>query len=102
MHLFTKKNQNVSSFSRIIFNFSGTTDKRCSKNKLTSPILHEWFYEVTILSMAIGTRVLQLPCVQYNNPKTIVDSGSSNLRLPSLVSKNIQPISKQVQIFLMW
>ena len=69
----------------IPLNSLGTKEQACPIH-FTSPIRHEWFYEVMVVSMGVGGHILDIPCVQYNNEKTIVDSGTSNLRLPSPVS----------------
>lgn len=57
----------------------------CPAPSVTSPIRRPWFYEVLVVAMVIGKKVLDIPCVKYNTASSIVDSGTSNLRLPSEV-----------------
>ncbi|XP_033758974.1 beta-secretase 1-like [Pecten maximus] len=47
-----------------------------------TPIHKEWYYEVIILDIMVDGASLQMDCKEYNFGKTIVDSGTTNLRLP--------------------
>ncbi|XP_076043930.1 beta-secretase 1-like [Oratosquilla oratoria] len=53
--------------------------------KFTSPIHHAWFYEVLIVKMFVGQNQVEIPCNEFNTKKTILDSGTSDLRLPEKV-----------------
>ncbi|XP_039185744.1 beta-secretase 1 isoform X1 [Crotalus tigris] len=50
-----------------------------------TPIRKEWYYEVVIVKMEINGQDLQMDCKEYNYDKSIVDSGTTNLRLPKKV-----------------
>uniref|UniRef100_A0A6I8P6P2 Beta-secretase 1 n=1 Tax=Ornithorhynchus anatinus TaxID=9258 RepID=A0A6I8P6P2_ORNAN len=50
-----------------------------------TPIRREWYYEVIIVRMEINGQDLKLDCKEYNYDKSIVDSGTTNLRLPKKV-----------------
>jgi beta-site APP-cleaving enzyme 1 (memapsin 2) len=49
------------------------------------PLRREWYYEVVIVDLAVDAISLGLDCKEYNFDKTIVDSGTTNLRLPTRV-----------------
>lgn len=67
--------------------FIGSATGACPSPTVTSPIRRAWFYEVLVVALDIGGKILTLPCVEYNTDKSIIDSGTSNLRLPSEVFK---------------
>lgn len=51
-----------------------------------TPIPDETYYTVTVTSMMVGGQRLDLDCGAYNAPaKSIVDSGTTVLNLPSVV-----------------
>lgn len=50
-----------------------------------TPLRKKWFYEVVITNMKVDNESLGLDCKEYNNDKTIVDSGTTSLRLPEKV-----------------
>uniref|UniRef100_UPI00358F44C7 beta-secretase 1-like isoform X1 n=1 Tax=Myxine glutinosa TaxID=7769 RepID=UPI00358F44C7 len=50
-----------------------------------TPLRRAWYYEVVVLGMEVGGHDLGLDCKEYNYDKTIVDSGTTNLRLPHRV-----------------
>uniref|UniRef100_A0A8C3I783 Beta-secretase 1 n=1 Tax=Chrysemys picta bellii TaxID=8478 RepID=A0A8C3I783_CHRPI len=50
-----------------------------------TPIRKEWYYEVIIVKMEINGQDLKMDCKEYNYDKSIVDSGTTNLRLPKKV-----------------
>uniref|UniRef100_A0ACB8EYN9 Beta-site APP-cleaving enzyme n=1 Tax=Sphaerodactylus townsendi TaxID=933632 RepID=A0ACB8EYN9_9SAUR len=50
-----------------------------------TPVRKEWYYEVVIVKMEINGQDLRLDCKEYNYDKSIVDSGTTNLRLPKKV-----------------
>ncbi|XP_022090790.1 beta-secretase 1-like [Acanthaster planci] len=54
-----------------------------------TPIRKDWYYEVIILDIEVENRSLGLDCKEYNFDKTIVDSGTTNLRLPNRVFKEV-------------
>lgn len=81
--------------------FIGNARGGCPSPVVSSPIRRAWFYEVLVVAVGVGDRVLNLPCAKYNTDKSIVDSGTSNLRLPSQVFKLVvaelqQQVSKLV------
>ncbi|XP_074832877.1 beta-secretase 1 isoform X2 [Carettochelys insculpta] len=50
-----------------------------------TPIRKEWYYEVIIVKIEINGQDLKMDCKEYNYDKSIVDSGTTNLRLPKKV-----------------
>ncbi|XP_029429974.1 beta-secretase 1 isoform X1 [Rhinatrema bivittatum] len=50
-----------------------------------TPIRKEWYYEVVIVRIEINEQDLEMDCKEYNYDKSIVDSGTTNLRLPKKV-----------------
>ncbi|XP_053547375.1 beta-secretase 1 [Bombina bombina] len=50
-----------------------------------TPIRKEWYYEVIIVKIEINGQDLKMDCKEYNYDKSIVDSGTTNLRLPKRV-----------------
>ncbi|KAG5837371.1 hypothetical protein ANANG_G00238560 [Anguilla anguilla] len=50
-----------------------------------TPIRREWYYEVIIVRIEVNGQDLNMDCKEYNYDKSIVDSGTTNLRLPHKV-----------------
>ena len=50
-----------------------------------TPIVKKWYYEVIITDFSVNGETLGLNCKTYNYDKTIVDSGTTNLRVPAEV-----------------
>ncbi|KAK7499890.1 hypothetical protein BaRGS_00008981 [Batillaria attramentaria] len=50
-----------------------------------TPIVKEMYYEVVISDIKVGGDSLAMDCKEYNYDKTIVDSGTTHLRLPTRV-----------------
>ncbi|KAG9327884.1 hypothetical protein JZ751_018416, partial [Albula glossodonta] len=50
-----------------------------------TPIRREWYYEVIIVRMEVNGQDLNMDCKEYNYDKSILDSGTTNLRLPRKV-----------------
>ncbi|XP_046891723.1 beta-secretase 1 [Hypomesus transpacificus] len=50
-----------------------------------TPIRREWYYEVIIVRIEVNGQDLSMDCKEYNYDKSIVDSGTTNLRLPRKV-----------------
>lgn len=66
-------------------NIGGLDPSLYTGNIEYTPIRKEWFYEVIITNLKVGNDSLGLDCKEYNFGKTIVDSGTTNLRLPERV-----------------
>ncbi|XP_018027781.1 uncharacterized protein LOC108683019 [Hyalella azteca] len=49
-----------------------------------TPILAPWYYEVAVTSMSVAGALLSLPCLAYNHHASIVDSGTTKLKLPQV------------------
>ncbi|XP_048756417.2 beta-secretase 1-like [Ostrea edulis] len=49
----------------------------------------QWYYEVVIVDMEVDGKSINLDCKEYNFPKTIVDSGTTDLRLPVKVYTSV-------------
>lgn len=54
---------------------------------LTARVVREWFYEVIITSLLIEGIPIPIDCRNINTDKSIVDSGTTNVRLPGNVFK---------------
>ncbi|PSN29455.1 Beta-secretase 1 [Blattella germanica] len=52
---------------------------------MTSPLIREWFYELLLYGIRVGEEKVDLPCQVFNTDKTILDSGTTSLRLPNPV-----------------
>ncbi|KAJ1520583.1 hypothetical protein ONE63_003695 [Megalurothrips usitatus] len=64
---------------------------------LRSPIIREWFYEILMTKIEVGNEVVKLPCHELNTRRTIVDSGTTHLRLPEKVFNSVlELLHKQV------
>lgn len=64
-----------------------------------APLQHERYYEVILTGITVGDMTLDVDCKELNMDKTIVDSGTTNLRLPRKVfSKLVMTFKKQVTI----
>lgn len=49
-------------------------------------IVQEWYYQVSIYDIYVGGESIGVQCQEINNDRSIIDSGSTNLGLPSKVS----------------
>jgi len=49
----------------------------------------QWYYEVIVTDIEVNGRSLNMDCKEYNFDKTIVDSGTTNLRLPRKVFREV-------------
>lgn len=62
-----------------------------------TPVYKEWYYEVIILDVEVAGKSLGMDCKEYNFGKTIVDTGTTNLRFPNRVfQKLVASIEEQV------
>ncbi|PAA68318.1 hypothetical protein BOX15_Mlig005505g1 [Macrostomum lignano] len=61
------------------------------------PIRKEWYYEVVIVDIKMNGTSLGMDCKEYNMDKTIVDSGTTDIRLPMRVfTKIISQLASQI------
>ncbi|ESO89560.1 hypothetical protein LOTGIDRAFT_125352 [Lottia gigantea] len=54
-----------------------------------TPLQKLWYYEVLITDIAVDSNSLGLDCKEYNFDRTIVDTGTTNMRFPKRVYKSI-------------
>ncbi|XP_063439902.1 beta-secretase 1-like [Mytilus trossulus] len=54
-----------------------------------TPIHKQWYYDIVIVDLKVGGTSLNLDCKEYNFDRTIVDSGTTNLRLPLKVFSGV-------------
>ena len=47
-----------------------------------TPIIHEWFYEITLVDIKVDKQSVPITCDEFNKNKSIIDSGTTNLNLP--------------------
>ncbi|XP_066999595.2 beta-secretase isoform X2 [Anabrus simplex] len=79
------------------FQFLG--DEKPFTSTFSSPIIREWFYEISLVGIHVGNETIDLPCEEFNNDKTIIDSGTTSLRLPNKVfQKLVQLLEAEVVI----
>ena len=64
----------------------GDLDEELYKgDMLYTPVVKKWYYEVIITDIAVNGVSLGVNCKKYNYDKTIVDSGTTNLRVSTEV-----------------
>ncbi|ESO83316.1 hypothetical protein LOTGIDRAFT_169338, partial [Lottia gigantea] len=64
-----------------------------------TPLQKLWYYEVLITDIAVDSNSLGLDCKEHNYDRTIVDTGTTNMRFPKRVYKSIlNHIQHKVQI----
>ena len=56
---------------------------------LYTPIVKKWYYEVIVTDIAVNGISLGFNCKKYNYDKTIVDSGTTNLRVSEEIFDSI-------------
>ncbi|XP_054712995.1 beta-secretase-like [Uloborus diversus] len=50
-----------------------------------TPIVKEWYYEITLTNMKVGNDDMPFDCRELNQHQTIVDSGTTQLSLPKKI-----------------
>lgn len=55
----------------------------------STPINKEWYYEVVLVDIEVDHISLNMDCKEYNFGKSIVDSGTTNFRLPTKVFNSL-------------
>ncbi|XP_043191787.1 beta-secretase 1-like isoform X2 [Amphibalanus amphitrite] len=55
----------------------------------SAAIFRPWFFETIVTNLTVGGQPLPLHCDRFNKPKTIVDTGTTNLRLPDEVFREV-------------
>lgn len=65
--------------------FGGIDSSLYKGNMFYTPIHKQWYYDIIIVDIKVNGTSLNLDCKEYNYVKTIVDSGTTNLRLPTKV-----------------
>ena len=56
---------------------------------LYTPVVKKWYYEVIVTDIAVNGISLGFNCKKYNYDKTIVDSGTTNLRVSEEIFDSI-------------
>lgn len=54
-----------------------------------TPIVKEWYYDVSVLGLEVGHSPVSIACSEFNNDRSIVDSGTTNLRLPTVIFNQV-------------
>lgn len=54
-------------------------------NIMYTPIIHEWFYEVTVVDIKVDETSVPFDCQEFNKNRSFIDSGTTNLNLPASV-----------------
>lgn len=63
--------------------FGGTDSQLQSTAILYTQLVTESFYGILIVDMLVNNQSLGLPCTEYNDPVSIIDSGTSNWIMPA-------------------
>lgn len=71
--------------SEVSGNFTLGGYDRSLKEVYWTPIVKEWYYDVRILGLEVGNSPISVACSEFNNDKSIVDSGTTNLRIPTTI-----------------
>ncbi|KAI3380853.1 hypothetical protein SNEBB_002373 [Seison nebaliae] len=75
----------------------GEPDKTSYRyNYLYTPIWRKWYYDITILGIYLNDIPLTISCNQINQYKSILDSGTTNLRLPAIVFRAFIQLFRQI------
>ncbi|XP_062499743.1 beta-secretase 1-like [Corticium candelabrum] len=74
--------------------FNGTDPSLYVPPIVYTPLAKEWYYDVLITRMMVGQQEVDMPCAEFNNDKTIVDSGTTSLRLPVKVYNTVLSLIK--------
>ncbi|KAL5019692.1 hypothetical protein ScPMuIL_002584 [Solemya velum] len=69
--------------------FGGTDDSLYTGDILYATIFKEWYYEIILVDVQVAGQSLNMDCKEYNFGKSIVDSGTTNLRLPLKVYDDV-------------
>jgi len=68
----------------------GEIDEEMYKGDLLyTPVVKKWYYEVIVTDIAVNGISLGFNCKKYNYDKTIVDSGTTNLRVSEEIFDSI-------------
>ncbi|XP_075263989.1 beta-secretase 1-like, partial [Convolutriloba macropyga] len=74
----------------------GGADPKLSVGEMRfTPIVRSTYFEVVITDFKVNGESLRMDCKEYNFPRTIVDSGTTNLRLPKRVYDEVVARLKQ-------
>ncbi|CAL1533177.1 unnamed protein product [Lymnaea stagnalis] len=65
--------------------FGGVIESLSRGPILYTPIIKQWYYEVVLTDIKVSGKSLKMKCKEFNFDKTIVDSGTTNIRLPTKV-----------------
>nr|XP_018671056.1 beta-secretase 1-like [Ciona intestinalis] len=57
-------------------------------------IVKQWYYDILITGLKVGDTMIEVDCEELNNDRTIVDSGTTNLRLPQKVYNLVVSVIK--------
>lgn len=78
--------------------FGGSSPELYTGELFSTPVNKEWYYEVIIVDIEVAGSSLDMDCKEYNFGKTIVDTGTTNLRLPYRVfNKLVQYMKQELQ-----
>ncbi|XP_052253845.1 beta-secretase 1-like isoform X1 [Dreissena polymorpha] len=79
--------------------FGGVAASLYHGSLYSTPVNKEWYYEVILVDVKVNGRSLAMDCKEYNFGKTIVDTGTTNLRLPTRVfNKLVGSMKDQVTV----
>ncbi|XP_035216345.1 beta-secretase 1-like [Stegodyphus dumicola] len=67
------------------FHIGYMSDKYC--DVVYTPLVKEWYYEVVLTDMMVGTNHITCSCLELNKGSSIIDSGTTELNLPEVAYK---------------
>lgn len=78
--------------------FGGVIESLSSSPIYYTPIFKQLYYEVVLTDIMVSGKSLNMKCKEYNFDKTIVDSGTTNIRLPKKVFNTVvKAIDQHIQ-----
>ena len=94
----------ITSLENSTFQVFGEIDNDLYKgDMLYTPIVKKWYYEVIITDISVNGLSLGVNCKKYNYDKTIIDSGTTNLRVPEdvfyLILAKLKKYDKVCEVF---
>eukprot|EP00117_Sycon_ciliatum_P011753 scpid61150/ scgid13092/ Beta-secretase 2; Aspartic-like protease 56 kDa; Aspartyl protease 1; Beta-site amyloid precursor protein cleaving enzyme 2; Down region aspartic protease; Memapsin-1; Membrane-associated aspartic protease 1; Theta-secretase len=80
------------------FVLDGISPSLFSGEILYTPLVRTGYYEVVMNQVSVNGQDLDYPCVEYNTPRTIVDSGTTGLRFPTKIYNQIVAILREYAV----
>lgn len=69
----------------VVGGLNGPDGEEFYDSMLYTPVVFDAWYVVTVSDIGFGTESLGFDCSEYNSPRAIIDSGTTNLSLPPAI-----------------